>query len=390
MRHVRSMLVRGTTLFATAALVGGNGGCDKVPTFQELTQQAQPAPAASATPQEAVKPNPAQPPAATGTASVEPQPEDPQKVIEEFNKKSSTARNDSDLMRLSSLPAGLEQFREMDLKQSPVTDQGLPHLAKLTNLESVNLSNTKITDAGLSVTLNLPKLTRLDLSACTVTPAMMASLSKLENLEVLSLEGTRIGDEDVSQLANLAQLKELNLSHTMITDSSFRVLGTLKSLEILKVSNTNLNGSGMQFMKSKRAEGGLRVLDASRTHFGEQGLQHLKGAEALEELNVAAAGVTDRALAQHLKGVSHLKKLILSFNTISNAGVPALASIKSLEELYLCECYKMDDQSLFLLKSNKELKVLDVSGCGNVSTKGGQALKKFLPDCEIRFGTTKL
>ncbi len=381
-RAGRAMIVAGLVAMASS------GGCDKVPTFQDLTQQGQTTPAAApGTPVDAAKPAPAQQPAAV--VPVAPVVEDPQKVISDFKNKPPFERNDQDLARIGNLFGGLDAFSNMDLNSSSVTDAGLKHLAKLTNLESISLVGTRITNAGLSATLELPKLISINLAGCTVTLPMMETLSKLETLEVLSLESAKVGDNELPPLANLARLRDLNLNYCPITDNGFRVLGTLRNLEILKVANTGIDGSGMKFMKRKKTEPGLRILDAKKTRFGEQGLQFLKGVETLEELDIGQAEVTDRTLALNLKGVTHLKKLNLSFNTISDQGTQVLGSIKSLEELYLVNCQGVGDQTLFFLKANKALNILDVNGCG-VTSKGAQSLKKLLPNCEIRFASGKL
>ena len=386
MRHDGFSLV-GKVLGIVGLLMVTNGGCEKVPTFQELTQHGQTTPAATAS-GEAPKLAPSQQPVAA--AQPIPVVEDPQQVIADFMSKQPHQRNDQDLARLSNLSAGLDAFSSMDLNGSDVTDDGLKHLAKLTNLESISLAGTKVTNAGLSGTLELPKLVSLSLVGCTVTMPMMETLSKLENLEVLSLESAKVGDNELPPLANLPRLKDLNLSLCPITDNAFKVLGTLRNLEILKVAHTSINGSGMQFMKRKKSETGLRILDAKKTRFGEQGLQFLKGVETLEELDIGQAEVTDRTLALNLKGVTHLKKLNLAYNAISDKGTQVLGGIKSLEELSLHNCGSVSDQTLFFLKANKELQILEVNGCAGVTTKGIQSLKKFLPNCEIRFAGSKL
>lgn len=386
MRHdyfplsVRAMIVVGV------ALLVSTNGCEKVPTFQELTKQGQTTPAVPATPAETAKPAPTQQPVAP--VLVAPVVEDPQKTISDFKNKPSYNRNDQDLARIGSLSSGLDAFTDMDLKGSSVTDDGLKHLAKLTNLESISLGNTKVTSAGLMAMVELPKLISMNLTACTVTLPMMETLSKLEKLEVLSLESGKIGDAELPPLVNLPRLKDLNLNYCPISDNGFKVLGMLKHLEILRVAHSPINGSGMQFMKRKKTEVGLRILDAKKTRFGEQGLQFLKGVETLEELDIGQAEVSDRTLALNLKGVTHLKKLNLGFNVLSDSGTPVLGGIRSLEELSLANT-SITDKTLFVLKGNKELRILDLNGCGNISANGVKALNKFLPDLDIRFPGAK-
>lgn len=378
--------LQAATVLLGSTLMMASTGCEKVPTFKELTQQGQTtaptttesAPAAKA------------PIAQTPVVQTPPVVENPQQVIDEFKNTPPHQRTDNHLKRLANVASGSQALIDMDLTGSTVSDEGLKNLAKLTQLETLGLSATRVTDAGLSVTNELPQLKSLNLTGCTVTLAMMTTISKLEKLEVLSLESAKITDLELPPLENLAELKDLNLNYCVITDNGFKVLGKLKKLEVLKVAYTNINGSGMQYMKRKRDEGGLRVLDAKKTRFGEQGLQFLKGVETLEELDVGQAEVTDRTLFQHLKGVTHLKKLNLSFNNLSDNGTSSLGAIKSLEELYLRNCQGVGDKTLGVLKASKELKILDVNGCNGVTDKGTQLLKKFLQNCEIRYAGRSL
>lgn len=371
---------RGVLLFGMILLF--SCGCEKVPTFKELTKQETTAPATAVPPAAHTNPPDQQ---SSGVTPVAPNPEDPQKIISDFKNKPTQHRNNQDLAQISNLTASSSEFSELDLTGSGVTDDGLQHLAKLLNLESLNLTATKITNTGLSVTTSLPKLTKLTLNGCLISLPMIETLSKLERLEFLSLESTKVGDTELPPLANLSQLKELDLSYCPITDNAFKVLGSIKNLEVLRVGHTGINGSGMQFMKRKKSEAGLKVLNANVTRFGEQGLQFVKGIETLEELDIANAGVTDRAISLNLKGLPHLKRLNLSYNLeITDKGTQVLGAIKSLEELSLANCQHVGDQTLFYLKGNKELVNLNVNGCGGVTPKGIQSLKKFLPNCEFR------
>ena len=376
-----SLMFRAMSIL-TAAMLLASTGCEKVPTFQELTQQGQTTPAAS---------TPAAKPAAEVVAQpaavvqVAPELENPQKIIGDFKNTPAGLRNDADLARLAKVAVGSSELTIMDLNGSAVTDDGLKNLAKLPQIESLSLVGTKVTDVGLTVTTQLPELRSLNLGAFAVNASMMATLSKLEKLEVLGLEGAKVTDNDLPPLENLAELKELNLSATPITDNAFKILGRLKKLEILKVAYTSINGSGMQYMKRKKSEVGLRVLDAKKTRFGEQGLQYIKGVETLEELDLGQAEVTDRTLFQNMKGVNHLKVLNLSFNILTDNGTLPLGNIKSLEKLYLRNCQGIGDKTLGFLKSSKELKILDVNGCSGVTDKSAQQLKKLLPNCEIQY-----
>jgi len=79
------------------------------------------------------------------------------------------------------------------------------HLSGLANLRFLDLSATKITDAGLAKLTPLDKLRRLSLMETDVTAAGVAQLRGMKGMNGLNAEGiclnyTDISDEDVLRL----------------------------------------------------------------------------------------------------------------------------------------------------------------------------------------------
>ena len=67
---------------------------------------------------------------------------------------------------------------ELNLFQTPVTDDGLAHLKGLTNLTLLNLHGTHVTSAGLAHLRPLTKLSKLDLSSTNVTDDGLPHLNR--------------------------------------------------------------------------------------------------------------------------------------------------------------------------------------------------------------------
>ena len=80
--------------------------------------------------------------------------------------------------------AKLQKLTNLSLP-TQITDAGLKEVAKLQNLEELNLFRTKITDAGLKEVAKLQQLTRLNLQGTKIFNAAVAELKKaLPNCEI--------------------------------------------------------------------------------------------------------------------------------------------------------------------------------------------------------------
>ena len=65
-------------------------------------------------------------------------------------------------------------FRAVDLSDTKVTDTGLQHLSRLTQLEKLSLDRTGVTDGGLEHLQELPRLKAISLcGAIQVTDAAL-------------------------------------------------------------------------------------------------------------------------------------------------------------------------------------------------------------------------
>ena len=77
------------------------------------------------------------------------------------------------------------RLAELNLSRSKVTDAGLASLAGMSNLKKLHLPNTAVSDAGIDSLLGLSKLEYLNLFNTKITDAGLAKLEKLPNLKHL-------------------------------------------------------------------------------------------------------------------------------------------------------------------------------------------------------------
>ncbi len=107
---------------------------------------------------------------------------------------------DAHLKRFSEEREKSSDVRSVWLECTRVTDVGLEHLTTLANLELLSLQNTDVTDGGLKHLASLTKLRGLDLSETQVTDAGLENLTSLTNLEYLNVFCTQVTYEGAKNL----------------------------------------------------------------------------------------------------------------------------------------------------------------------------------------------
>lgn len=126
---------------------------------------------------------------------------------------------------LDQLEAAYETLTYLDLNESFATDEGLAQAASFKNLETLLVWQTDVTDEGLSVLSELPKLKKLMLKACSdVTDAGMPAVAKVESLVDLDLSETTVSDEGLKALHGLKNLTTLNVANTDVTEEGITAI----------------------------------------------------------------------------------------------------------------------------------------------------------------------
>ena len=134
-------------------------------------------------------------------------------------------------------------LRSLSLPGSSLGADGIDALAKRRNLRAVALrgmgsptsSKEKPGQTGLEALAKLPDLERLDLSYTAISDAELAAFANAKALRWLMLESTNIGDAGIARLAGLRTLEYLNLSATKVTEAGLEAMVALPSLRALAV-----------------------------------------------------------------------------------------------------------------------------------------------------------
>lgn len=95
----------------------------------------------------------------------------------------------------------LPTLRLIDFGQTPLTDDGLRQLNSLPKLIHLEISSPQVTDAGLGALAGLKALEFLDLRGCTqVTDAGLTHLAGLTELTTVVVKDTKVTDAGVELL----------------------------------------------------------------------------------------------------------------------------------------------------------------------------------------------
>jgi hypothetical protein len=106
------------------------------------------------------------------------------------------AVDDSALIHVKTLP----KLEVLGLCANPITDEGVRHLAVVSNLEEVHLGGTQISDDALASLRELPKIRRLSLNGTRITDASIRYFKEIVTLKELWIYDTQITPEGVDSL----------------------------------------------------------------------------------------------------------------------------------------------------------------------------------------------
>jgi Leucine-rich repeat (LRR) protein len=207
----------------------------------------------------------------------------------------------------------MSAITEVDLSNNQYI-QNIEPLARLTNLQKLNLSGTSITD--LSPIRNLTELIDLDVSRSGVTDISVLKYAS----KITKLNAERTGISDLSVVKKMPGLTLLDVSNTRAGD--FTAL-----LDLTALANVDASGTGLQSLSPFTNLTSLQALDVSSTPVAD--LSSITGLKALSELSIDSTAVADITPLSQLTGLS-----ILSMNYTKVPNLDALKDLPKLQKVY--------------------------------------------------------
>lgn len=189
---------------------------------------------------------------------------------------------DADMRHFAALP----EWHWITLRECPVSDAGLRHLANQQGLRFLDIGETEVTTLhSLRGCVHIRQLwcDRLE----QMTDRKAAALSGFSELWFLDLAYTKTGDITAERLAALTGLRKLSLLGTKISNEGLRAIGTLPNLEMLSLYRTAVTDEGLVHLHGLPK---LRLLEIGETPITKKGRSDLR--RACPELKIGdGAGI---------------------------------------------------------------------------------------------------
>ena len=226
---------------------------------------------------------------------------------------------------------------------------------------------------------DLPALEELNFDSCPIgdwTIAHLADNNVVPNLQSLDLADTDLSDAGMRHLAKFKKLKSLSLFYTNISNRGLRYLSQLTSLQSLNLDSREIGDDGLWHLRNLKS---LKSLDIFSGRITDGGCLHIARIKSLESLELCGGGISDTGCAM-LATLDNLTSLNLSQNErITNRGAAALAALMKLKALNLSNT-RVNSGALVHFGHLLQLQSLALYGCRGMENSNGLfTLQKELP-----------
>jgi hypothetical protein len=276
-----------------------------------------------------------------------------------------------------------------------LSDAGLLHLARMPQLQNLNLSEYpggKLTDRGLAVLRDLPNLRRFEMTwQRGISDAGVANLRFCHQLEVVDLMGSPTGDGAIDALRGKSKLWRFSTGR-LVTDAGLEFLQDFPLLKSPPERETDPT------VQEQLAKAPRLLIDGP---FTDKGLAGLVGLEGIFDLDLFwhVTGITPDGFAhlvhlpnlfslgcdgelsndtamRHIAAMPRLRKLRAQESAATDDGFVALSQSKTLAGFWGRRCEHLGSRGFLALSKMPALRSLGVS-CKNVSDEALSALPQF-------------
>ena len=178
-------------------------------------------------------------------------------IITDIEKTSNKCDVNSAIPHIAKL-TGLEV---LNLDMSNTSDSAVEYLSRLPNLKTLKLCDTRISHTELSKLKQLKNLTYLSFSHNNGCKDLLRALAGSTKIDSLYLEGQTIDEECAHLLTECPNLKHLDLEGSTTTNKILEIITTLPKLEYVGVTACPVTLAGI--VKIRKAHSGSNLKVAS-------------------------------------------------------------------------------------------------------------------------------
>ncbi|HVC92735.1 MAG TPA: hypothetical protein VND64_03545 [Pirellulales bacterium] len=219
---------------------------------------------------------------------------------------------------------------------------------------------------------DLPHLTLLKIEGYSAPTPIdnqeLKEICRLTGLVVLEIGSDQVTDDGLSQLAALRRLRRLGLSCPKITDAGLKYVASLQQLESLRLWGHHAwedgfvrTGPGLTPLTRLRRLESLDLATSMETAMTPEALSIVQKLPALRSLSLSGHGVTDATLMV-VAGMADLEHLSIQNPFISSAGLVPLRRLTRLRSLSVAGCSGSRDEALEAIAGLKGLTYLSLHG----------------------------
>lgn len=261
--------------------------------------------------------------------------------------------DDAVLKALTSFP----RLQSLNLTDTLVTDDGLATLTNWPQLRQISVRYGvervlmdrmysgspepppeaqfyhRISDAGIARITAVPSLRALNLAGCRISGRAHSLILQRPEMNRLVI-GSDVSDTNLQQLAKLTHLRTLSLSgDRSLTDTGFQALRNLTNLEELDLSYMPLSDQAWPIIRHFPRLRHLRISASSATGFGLAALSELKELRTLEIERAFETNGIDPGALSSLRKCPGLTRLWLDNGLITDGILKALRECGQLRAL---------------------------------------------------------
>jgi hypothetical protein len=201
-------------------------------------------------------------------------------------------------------------LRNLRLSGSMANDQSMTQLTQLNELAAILLQRTDVTDQGIAVLAELPKLKEINLfGTAGVTDRSWSAFAKLPALEKLRLRATGVTGENAMALASVRKVTELDLSETSFGNAGMAAVAAIPSLKQLNLWLTSVDDAGIEQLRDRTDLTSLNLDNVSG--ITDASLEVVENMHELAFLHLGGTSVTAEGL-QRLQPLTKLHTLVIT------------------------------------------------------------------------------